>query len=194
MINRIYESPECWNIYWTNSVGASGTGAAAAIAAGDVVYVGGKAFVAFGAIATSASGTLVGSGTFTLGAVSGDTWSQGARLGYNFTTKKIDPLGPALFEAASAKTNGQTTAEATILLQAQSQLVVNRVVSAGEDTANTLTYTHTRGLLPTACIVSLRNSSGVQRPCTVTQTVDTIVVAEASLAATDKLEILAIWT
>lgn len=195
MKNRIFEAPECYNVLWTNSVGASGTGAAAAVASGDVVSVNGKAHIAFGDIATSATGTLVGSGTFQLTAVSGDTWAVGARLGYNFTTKKIDPLGPALFVAASAKTSGQTTAEATILLQDRSTLLVAKTVSAGEDSANQADFVHTRGANPNIVNITLRSTAGVSRACTVTfPDVNTVRVAEASMAVNETIQGEMVWT
>lgn len=189
MKNQIFEHPEDLNIVWTNSTGAT-------VLSGKPVIVKNKVYVAHATLANGETGTLIGSGSSEQTALNTDTWAQGTLLGYDFTNNRLtaDLSGGTFFYATVAKTNGQTSNVVSILPNGATTVIVERTVTAGEDTANQLDITHGRGVNPTAIMVDLRNTSGVQRVATVTKpNTNTVRVADANLAVNEVVTAVLFW-
>lgn len=188
--NRVYESSdEAANIVWTNGSGST-------LLSGKPVIVKNKLYIAHGDILNGASGTLIGCGCFELAALNTDTWSQGTLLGWDFANSRLtaDRSGGTFFVASEAKTTGQTTNKAMLLAAGCNFSIVERTVSSGEDSANQLDITHSRGVNPSAIMVELRNTSGVQRVATVTKPdTNTVRVADANLAVNETVTAILFW-
>ncbi len=189
MKNFKKDAIESKNIAWTNGTGA-------AVTSGSVVLIKGRAYIAHGDIANNGTGALIGAGGFELTKLNTDTWSQGQRLGWDTTNKRLTTNleGGAFFRATAAGVNGDVVATVEILEKMTDQMHVKRTATAPEDTANQMDITHGRGANPTSWIVQLRSTAGLERVCTVTfPDTNTIRVAEASLAVNETVHVLAVW-
>lgn len=173
--------PNSTGFQWTNGTGAT-------VAAGKAVKIGATMLgVLIADIANGATGAVETRGRFTFAATSAETWSQGDPLGFDFTAQKVikDISGGVYATAASAKTNGQTTASVELAGRLR-EFFVKKNPSAGEDTANQMDVDTGFGVDPVWHSVVLRNAAGLDRPATVTlPSAGVIRIAEANLAATD---------
>lgn len=165
-------------------------------ASGKVVNVNGIVGVCATDIANNGTGVVETAGGFSLTAQSGDTWSYGQPLAYDFTNSRLstDITGGAHFIAAEDKTSGSTSARvfrlgAPVLRTAQ----LNRLATAGEDTANQVDWDTGFKTTPSFAFVYIINASNVCRLPAGAVTFLTgadagkVRIVDANLAATERL-------
>ncbi len=153
---------------------------------------------AVGLAATTGTGAMDTAGRFTLTALNTDVWPIGTPLGWDFTNSRLTPTftdlpGGAEFVATKAKANGETTAEVNIAKNHRRIVTINRLASAGEDTANAVVWDTGFGKDPSFFFVYIINASNVARLPAGAQTLGTggnlgkITIADTNLAATERV-------
>lgn len=135
-------------------------------ASGKVVNVNGIVGVCATDIANNGTGVVDTAGGFALTAQSSDTWSYGQPLAWDFTNSRLstDITGGAHFIAAEDKASGTTSARVyrlgtPVLRTAQ----INRLATAGEDTANQVDWDTGFKTTPSFAFVYIINASNVCR-------------------------------
>jgi predicted RecA/RadA family phage recombinase len=191
-VNFLHDSDptEAARVTITNSTGGT-------LAAGAVFIERGIAHIVRDAIANSASGLAYTGGVVrALAAATADTWSRGARLGWDRSNSRLTTLleQGSFFEALADKTNGQTTA--LVALRNYRECVINRLATAGEDSANAATWDTGLGSSYGSASLGFQsivifNASNVQRlPAggwAWHATNGTVTVTDANLAATERV-------
>lgn len=195
MKNQTMDFPESTSVLWTNSVGRSGTGAAAEIAAGRVLRMGARGMfaVAVVTIAAAAAGAVRTRGTFLLPKATGVAYAVGQRVGYDFANDRVTvsladgACGVVRRAAASADTSVEVEINET------GPRVFEKVLTptAGEDTANSMDVDVGFPVAGAFVQVQIVNSSNVPRLAgTIVRNPGgsaptTVRVTETNLAATD---------
>jgi predicted RecA/RadA family phage recombinase len=139
MKNVVMDLPESVRVEWANTVGASGAGAAAAVASGDVVKYGSLFGVAAVAIAaTTGTGILMLGGRVELNKTTG-ALAKGQILGYDFANKRVttDLSGGACLQVTKAALSADTTVEGNLNPRPR-EFVKVITPSAGEAAANSM--------------------------------------------------------
>lgn len=184
MKNGSQRFPESTSVTYVNTTGA-------AIASGSVVSLVSCLAVAAVAIAIGGTGMVDTRGEYILAKVTGVAFTQGQPLGWDAVNNRVDvrnagnrPIGYAKVAAASGDT--------TCLIELDPGIAmadINRLATAGEDTANAATWNTRTGVNPTSWFITIINSGNVTRlPAgAVTWAAGIATINDAGLVATDRI-------
>lgn len=198
MKNAIREELEsALTITYTNDVLASGlAGSPATVSAGDVIKRGNLFYVSADTVLAGATGVANGVGRYSLAKPTATALAVGQSLGYDFSLKKVttDLSGGVIGCVAVAAASNDTTVYVNMNVHARRSFAVRKHPSAGEDSANSMDVDCGFPVASALLQVTLQNSSGLQRPCTVIPKAgagneNIITISDASLAATDWVNI-----
>jgi predicted RecA/RadA family phage recombinase len=194
MNNRIRGILGSGRVTWTNSVGASGSGAAAAVASGDVIKLGAVFAVACMAIATSTSGAVDVHGRYELNKATGVTYAVGQLLGYDFTNKRVttDCSGGIVMQVTKAAATGDTVVEGN-LNPGLRRNYAGRITPSAQNASDNYVEVDLGFPVANCAIYAMwHNTSGVPRqPTAITApSANVIRVAETDVVTTDRLHLM----